>query len=64
MGPDDSWAKMGRGYLSIHTYSDIQALFKDAFRVIDIIEHNTQGKTLLGKLKQWHIYAVVAQKVI
>ncbi|HBS82882.1 MULTISPECIES: class I SAM-dependent methyltransferase [Halomonadaceae] len=64
MGPDDSWAKMGRGDLSIHSYSNIQALFKDAFRVIDIIEHNTQGKTLLGKPKQWHIYAVVAQKVI
>ncbi|WP_083006567.1 SAM-dependent methyltransferase [Halomonas sp. GT] len=31
MGPDDSWAKMGRGDLSIHAYSDILALFKDAF---------------------------------
>ncbi|CAH1043719.1 class I SAM-dependent methyltransferase [Halomonas sp. TD01] len=64
MGPNDTWAKMGRGDLSIHTYSDIQALFKDQFKVIDIVEHNTEGTTLLGKSKHWHIYTVVAQKVI
>lgn len=64
MGPNDSWAKMGRGDLSIHSYSDIHALFHDEFKIIDIVEHNKEGTTLLGKPKHWHIYAVVAQKVL
>lgn len=64
MGPDDTWAKMGRGDLTIHSYTDIQALFNDEFKIIDIVEHNTDGTTLLGKSKHWHVYAVVAQKVI
>ena len=64
MGPNDSWAKMGRGDLSIHTYSDIRALFYDEFKIIDMVEHNAEGTTLLGKSKHWHIYAVVAQKVL
>lgn len=64
MGPNDSWAKMGRGDLTIHSCADIQALFHDEFKVIDSVEYNTEGTTLLGKSKHWHIYAVVAQKVI
>ncbi|MBT2774191.1 class I SAM-dependent methyltransferase [Halomonas sp. ISL-60] len=64
MGPNDAWAKMNRGDLSIHSYADIQALFNDQFKLMDIVEHNTEGKTLLGKTKHWHVYAVVAQKVI
>lgn len=64
MGPNDTWAKMGRGDLSIHSHADIQALFNDQFQIIDIVEHNAEGKTLLGKSKHWHIYTVVAQKIV
>tara|TARA_R110001599_G_scaffold333978_1_gene550092 strand:+ start:60 stop:656 length:597 start_codon:yes stop_codon:yes gene_type:complete len=64
MGPNDTWAKMGRGDLSIHSYADIQALFNDRFKVIDIAEHNKEGKTLLGKSKHWHVYSIVAQKIV
>ncbi|MDQ7728629.1 methyltransferase domain-containing protein [Halomonas sp. SpR8] len=64
MGPNDSWAKMGRGNLTIHAYSEIQALFNGQFMIIDIVELNTEGTTLLGKTKHWHVYSVVAQKVI
>lgn len=64
MGPNDTWAKMGRGDLSIHSYADIQALFNDQFQIIDIAEHNTEGKTLLGKSKHWHVYSIVTQKIV
>lgn len=44
MGPNDTWAKMGRGDLSINAYADIQALFNHQFQIIDMVEHNTEGK--------------------
>lgn len=60
MGLNDTWAKMGRDDLTIHSYADVQALFNDQFKIIDIVEHNTEGKTLLRKSKYWHIYSVGA----
>lgn len=64
MGPNDSWAKMKRGDLTVHTVEELQDLFGRDFRVMDIHEHDSAGKTLLGKEKHWHTYSVVAQKII
>jgi len=64
MGERDSWARMGRGDLTIHTRSDLERLFHPDFRIIDIYEHDAEGTTLVGRKKHWHTFSVVAQKVI
>ena len=64
MGPDDSWAKLGRGDLTIHTQDDLEELFGSYYKIIDIYENNSEGMTLVGRKKHWHTYSVVAQKTI
>lgn len=64
MGPDDSWAKLGRGDLTIHTRSALEELFGGSYEIIDVCEHNSEGVTLVGRKKHWHTYSVVAQKII
>ncbi len=63
MGPNDSWARMGWGDLSVHTHTQLTALFEQDYRVLDIYEHEADGATLLGREKHWHTYSVLAQKV-
>lgn len=63
MGPNDSWAKMGRGDLTIHTAADLKALLGRSFTIIDLYEHDEPGMTLIGRQKHWHTYSVVAQKI-
>lgn len=62
MGPNDSWTKMGRNDLTVHTYDEIEALFKKGFRIVDVREYDEPGQTLLGTPKHWHTYSIVAQK--
>ncbi|RAU18507.1 class I SAM-dependent methyltransferase [Nitrincola tibetensis] len=64
MGPNDSWAKMERGDLTVHTRDEVEALFDPNFKIIDVYEHDSEGLTLIGKSKHWHTYSVVAQKMI
>jgi SAM-dependent methyltransferase len=64
MGSNDSWAKMARGDLTVHTRSDLEKLFRHTFEIVDVYEHNSEGMTLVGKKKHWHTYSVVAQKII
>lgn len=64
MGVDDSWAKLNRGDLMIHTRAEIEELFSPEFKIIDIYEHNSEGMTLVGRKKHWHTYSVVAEKII
>lgn len=64
MGVNDSWAKMVRGDLTVHTRDGLAELFKDSFKIVDVYEHNSEGMTLAGKKKHWHTYSVVAQKII
>ncbi|WP_237748550.1 hypothetical protein [Nitrincola nitratireducens] len=63
MGPNDSWAKMERGDLTVHTRTEVEALFYPNFKIIDVYEHDSEGMTLIGKKKHWHTYSVVAQKI-
>ncbi|PMR75826.1 class I SAM-dependent methyltransferase [Billgrantia endophytica] len=63
MGLNDSWAKMERGDLTIHTRAELEELFECDFNIIDIYEHDSEGVTLLGRKKHWHTYSVVAQKI-
>ncbi len=62
MGPNDSWARMERGDLTIFDRAGLGRLFDRDFRIIDIHEHDAEGATLLGATKHWHTYSVVARK--
>lgn len=62
MGPNDSWAKMGRGDLTVHSLAELKALLQGRFNIIDLYEHDAPGMTLIGRQKHWHTYSVVARK--
>ncbi|MBQ0727284.1 MAG: class I SAM-dependent methyltransferase [Thalassolituus oleivorans] len=64
MGPNDSWAKMAREDLTVHTRAELEELFEHTFKIVDVYENNSEGMTLVGKKKHWHTYSVVAQKII
>ncbi|MNJ28282.1 tellurite resistance protein TehB [compost metagenome] len=61
MGPEDSWAQLERGDLSIHSAEQVKQLFSE-FDVLDWHEHNQPGQTLLGRSKHWHTWSVLARK--
>ena len=63
MGPNDSWAKMGRGDLTVHPRHELERLLADHFDVLSIHEVNEEGRTLLGRTKHWHTYSVLARKL-
>lgn len=62
MGRNDSWASMGRGDLTVHSRDELEGLFAGNFDVLDIREHDAEGRTLLGETKRWHTYSVLARK--
>lgn len=64
MGPNDSWAKLERGDLTIHTRDDLEVLFGRYYKIVDIYENDSEGATFAGKNKHWHTYSVLAQKII
>lgn len=37
-------------------------LFKESFDIIEFNEVEKDGKTVLGKIKHWHIYNIIAKK--
>ena len=39
-------------------------LFKNSFDIIEFNEVEKDGKTGLGKMKHWHIFNVIAKKLI
>lgn len=61
MGVNDSWASGYRSATMPLTQQQVTDLFVD-FKVVRIHERNEQGKTALGKIKQWHTFSVVAVK--
>lgn len=38
-------------------------LFKESFEIIYFNEIEKDGQTGLGKIKHWHIYNIIAQKI-
>lgn len=61
MGINDSWASGYRSSTMPLTKPQVTDLFVN-FEVIRFHEHNEQGKTSLGKIKQWHTFSVIAVK--
>lgn len=62
-GLNDSWAKTKKEMVFL-SKDQVLKLFKDSFKIIEFNEVDKNGKTGLGKMKHWHIYNVIAKKII
>lgn len=61
MGAKDSWANNYRSPTTPLSEAEVRALFS-AFDIVKFNERDEISKTLLGKVKRWHSYSVVAVK--
>lgn len=61
MGVNDSWASGYRSPTTALSREQVQALFSD-YEIVQLDERDEQGKTLIGKIKHWHSFSVVAIK--
>ena len=57
----DSWVNIKEQMVFL-SKEQVLELFKDSFEIIEFNEVEKDGKTGLGKMKQWHIYNVIAKK--
>ena len=57
-GVRDEWARTG---IIVHTRAEVEALL-EAFEVERLQEFEGESTTAIGKLKQWHLFHVVARK--
>ena len=60
-GLNDSWVKI-KNKMVFLTKKQVLDLFKDLFEIIEFSEVEEDGKTVLGKMKHWHIYNIIARK--
>lgn len=58
-GERDQWH--GRDGMSFHTREAAHGLF-EGWETLRFEEHEWQGRTAVGGVKHWHIFAVVAQR--
>ena len=61
MGFKDSWANKYRSPSTPLLESEVKALFSD-FEIVRFFERDEEAKTLLGRIKHWHTYSVIAVK--
>ena len=57
----DSWVNIKEQMVFL-SKEQVLELFKDSFEIIEFNEVEKEGKTGLGKMKNWHIYNVIAKK--
>ena len=62
-GLNDSWAKIKKEMTFLSKEQTLD-LFKNSFEIIYFNEIEKDGKTGLGKEKHWHIYNVIAKKIV
>ena len=62
-GLNDSWRKIKKEMVFI-SKEQILDLFKDSFEIIHFNEIEKDGKTGLGKMKHWHVYNIIAKKIV
>ena len=59
---NDSWSPIKEEMVFL-SKEQVLELFKNKFDIIEIKEIEKDGKTGLEKIKQWHIYNVIAKKL-
>ena len=60
-GLNDSWTKTKKDMVFL-TKEEVLSLFKNDFNIIFFKEVEKDEKTVLGVMKHWHIYNVIAKK--
>ena len=60
-GLNDSWAKIKKDMVFL-TKEEVLNLFKNNFNIFFFKEVEKDEKTVLGVMKHWHIYNVIAKK--
>lgn len=61
LGVNDSWTKTKKDMVFL-TKEEVLDLFKNNFEIIFFKEVEKDEKTVLGVMKHWHIYNVIAKK--
>lgn len=61
-GEKDSWNNIKKEMVFL-TKKEVLDLFKD-FEILEFKEIEKDGKTALGILKHWHIFEIIAKKII
>ena len=61
LGVNDSWTKTKKDMVFL-TKEEVLDLFKNNFNIIFFKEVEKDEKTVLGVMKHWHIYNVIAKK--
>ena len=61
-GTNDSWV-LFRKELNFFTKEQVMKLFKN-FEIIEFKEIEKEAKTGLGQRKHWHLFEVIAKKII
>lgn len=60
-GLNDSWVNLKENVVFL-SKEKVLKLFENSFQIIKFEEIEKDEKTALGKLKHWHIYAIIAKK--
>ena len=60
-GLNDSWVNIKENMVFL-SKEQVLKLFEESFKIIKFKENEKGAKTALGKIKQWHIYEIIAKK--
>jgi hypothetical protein len=61
-GPNDSWNLPESG-MNFHSRSDVERLLS-GWTVLELTEEDRPGKTKLGEDKHWHIFHIIARRMV
>jgi hypothetical protein len=61
-GPNDSWNLPESG-MNFHSRSDVERLLR-GWTVLELTEEDGPGKTKLGEDKHWHIFHIIARRMV
>jgi hypothetical protein len=61
-GPNDSW-NLPESAMNFHSRSDVERLLR-GWTVLELTEEDRPGKTKLGEDKHWHIFHIIARRMV
>jgi hypothetical protein len=63
LGPNDSWVNIKK-HMMFLPKEQVLELFNGKFEIVLFHEIEKDGTTGLGKRKHWHIYNIIAKKIM
>ena len=61
-GPNDSW-NLSESGMNFHSRSDVERLLR-GWTALELTEEDHPGKTRLGEDKHWHIFHIIARRMV